>query len=107
MLAYNDLGTSYEYLQEQRMGMFLVLEYAREGDMCQLLMKINEASDKIVLYFFKQLIEAMEYLHSIGLCHKNLSLMNMLVDENYKLKITDFSYASPLSNQDGPISYKE
>ena len=98
MIDYNEDGVTYQYFTETKKGMFIAMEFAKEGDMCQLLMRIPDTSDKIVLHFFKQLLDGLEYLHSIGLSHRNLSLMNLLIDENFNLKITDFSYSAPIKN---------
>jgi serine/threonine protein kinase len=50
--------------------------------------------ENIARYFFQQLIGGLGYMHSIGLCHRDLKLENILLSGNPpKVKICDFGYS--------------
>ncbi|KAJ2338186.1 serine/threonine protein kinase, partial [Coemansia sp. RSA 2671] len=44
--------------------------------------------------YFKQLVEGVVYLHSVGIAHRDLKLDNVCVTENGVLKIVDFGCAT-------------
>lgn len=44
--------------------------------------------------YFRQLISAMEYLHSRGVAHRDLKPENLLLDETDNLKVSDFGLAT-------------
>ena len=45
--------------------------------------------------FFKQIIEAFEYLHSNGIAHRDVKLDNILVEEKTRMvKVIDFGFAA-------------
>jgi len=50
-------------------------------------------SEKKALFYFLQLIDAVSYCHTEGVCHRDLKLENLLLDNNGNLKITDFGHA--------------
>ena len=51
---------------------------------------------KLARTYFRQLIDGLEYLHSQGVRHLDLKLENLLIGDDYQLKIIDFdlSYMS-------------
>jgi len=55
----------------------------------------------ILLFFFRQLVEAIAYIHSMGFCHRDLKLENLLFDSDFNVKITDFQFASEMRDADG------
>ena len=47
----------------------------------------NRFSEDQARYYFRQLIEGMEYCHSQGVCHRDLKPENLLLDEEWNLKV--------------------
>lgn len=73
-----------------------VMEYCPGGTLWDLL-KENQLESQDVNCCFKQLIEGVEYIHSMGVAHRDLkpgilvlTAENILFDCNGKLKISDF-----------------
>jgi serine/threonine protein kinase len=70
---------------------YTVMEYAPNGDFFDFVMNNNtNIDDKMIRSYFKQLVEGLEYLHQNGVSHMDLKLENLLVGEDFKLKIADF-----------------
>ncbi len=73
---------------------YIVLEFVSGGllfDLCQLLGGLGEDGGR---FFFKQMINSIEYMNSKKISHRDLKLENILVDRDLNLKIADFGYAS-------------
>lgn len=66
-----------------------IMEYCPGGDLYSVIRDGSMGSDEIDCYF-KQLIEGVAYLHSLGVAHRDLKPENLLVDDKGNLKITDF-----------------
>jgi len=67
------------------------MEYAPHGDFCEMLMNKRLPRDEMVARtYVHQLVQGVEYLHSKGIYHMDLKLDNLLVGENYMLKVSDF-----------------
>lgn len=71
----------------------LGLEYAPNGDMIDLLKKVNCLPEIAARTYFHQLVEAIEYLHSRNICHLDIKPDNILLDENFGSKLTDFGFS--------------
>jgi len=54
----------------------------------------NRLPNSIARYFFTQMIETLIYINSKDIAHSDIKLENMLVNEDYQLKFTDFGFAS-------------
>jgi len=75
----------------------IVLEFAQKGELFHYLSSCGAFPESITRYYFHQLIDAVEYLHNEGISHWDLKPDNMLLDENYNLKLADFGFSSTKS----------
>ena len=41
---------------------------------------------------FRQIFEAMNYVHKLGMAHRDIKLENILIKKNYEIKIIDFGF---------------
>jgi len=70
---------------------YLLMEYAKYGDFFDVIISYKIPFNEILVRtYFHQLIEGVEALHLQGAAHLDLKLENLLMDENYCLKIADF-----------------
>jgi serine/threonine protein kinase len=79
----------------------MTMECTEKGDLYDLITKVGSFSDKAMLrYLVGQLCSGLDHLHSKAEhCHLDLKLDNILVGNDYKLKICDFGFAKPVSEQ--------
>lgn len=68
----------------------LVLEMAPCGELFDILFYTKALPEILARTYFFQLLGALEHLHAKGVTHRDLKPQNMLLDENYNLKVTDF-----------------
>eukprot|EP00817_Percolomonadidae_sp_ATCC50343_P004115 CAMPEP_0117424634 /NCGR_PEP_ID=MMETSP0758-20121206/5017_1 /TAXON_ID=63605 /ORGANISM="Percolomonas cosmopolitus, Strain AE-1 (ATCC 50343)" /LENGTH=223 /DNA_ID=CAMNT_0005208537 /DNA_START=663 /DNA_END=1331 /DNA_ORIENTATION=- len=57
----------------------------------------NPFSEAEARFYFKQIIDGLSYCHSSNVCHRDLRIENLLLDNNGNLKITDFGQARMFS----------
>ena len=47
----------------------------------------------------KQLLECLQYLHEMGITHRDIKLENLLLDEQLNIKIIDFGFSTCIPNE--------
>ena len=77
---------------------YIVLEYMQNES----LVKYFENNQKIVpkicaKYLFSKIAKRVQEIHNSGLCHLDLKLENIFLDENYNPIICDFGFSSDSS----------
>jgi serine/threonine protein kinase len=88
-------------------GVGMVLEYIDGRSLLDVLTNARpggglESRTKIDLH--DQLLDGLSYLHSFGLSHGDLSLLNVLVTRNNTLKILDFGRSTSITSTFAPPS---
>ncbi|XP_039295551.1 titin homolog [Nilaparvata lugens] len=79
---------------ENREKMVLVMEYAAGGELYDYISEkkvLNEAEARRI---FRQIATAVYYCHKHKICHRDLKLENVLLDEHGSAKIADFGLSN-------------
>lgn len=79
---------------------YLTLELANGGELFDFIAQTGAFSEPVARYYFHQIIDAFEYLHSRGISHRDMKPDNIMLDDEFNLKIADFGFSSKAaSNQ--------
>lgn len=91
-LQHPNIVKLYEVLATKA-KIYFVMEFAKGGELFAKISK-GRFSEQLSRRYFQQLISAVEYCHSRGVFHRDLKLENLLLDENWDLKISDFGLSA-------------
>lgn len=81
---------------------YIVLEYAANGELFDYLFFPRSGfGERNARYLFKQLIDGIEGCHSAGVAHRDLKTENIMMDDEWNVKIADFGYATLLAGKSG------
>ena len=102
-LEHPNIISVFDHSKKQTLGVsdghnvnvsLIVMELAPHGDFFNALITQQIFFDTtLARTYFRQLIEGMEYMHSNSVAHQDLKLDNLLIGDDYKLKISDFDVA--------------
>ncbi|KAG8991361.1 spindle assembly checkpoint kinase [Tulasnella sp. JGI-2019a] len=82
----------YGYFHDSK-RIFLMLEYAAQGEMYKQLTKYGHFSDRRSSRYIAQMADALTYLHSKHVIHRDIKPENLLLGVNGELKIGDFGWS--------------
>ncbi|CEG73577.1 hypothetical protein RMATCC62417_08931 [Rhizopus microsporus] len=82
----------YGYFHD-KINIYAVLEYAEKGELYQKLANEKRFDEKQAANYLVQLSHALEYIHRLGVIHRDLKLENILISKDESLKISDFGWA--------------
>ena len=74
---------------------YIILEYASKGSLFNYIYLFPQGLKKEhAKVFFYKILQGILCIHNKGICHRDLKLENILLDENFNPKIADFGYAA-------------
>jgi serine/threonine protein kinase len=69
---------------------FLVLEYADQGSVADLIAQGTHLSQSAIFSILKQIAQAIQYLHATGYIHQDVKPSNILLDSSGRAVLADF-----------------
>ena len=81
---------------------YFVLEYASKGEIFDYIYCYQKGlKEKYAKVDFKMILKGVQACHNAGICHRDLKMQNILVDEFFNPKICDFGFATEIKGEDG------
>lgn len=72
---------------------YLIMELCDKGNLYTYIRQLNGLNEDICRVFFRNVIDGIKYLHSLGYTHRDIKPENILIDKNDNIKICDFGGA--------------
>ncbi|KAL2623947.1 hypothetical protein R1flu_008192 [Riccia fluitans] len=88
--ARNPFVVRFFYSFTCRENLYLVMEYLNGGDLYSMLRNMGCLPEHIARHYVAELVLALEYLHSLGVVHRDLKPDNLLIAHDGHIKLTDF-----------------
>lgn len=81
---------------------WIALELAENGELFDKIEPDLGVDQDVAHFYFSQLINAIDFIHSQGVAHRDIKPENLVLDRNGNLKLTDFGLACVFKKKTGP-----
>jgi len=86
----------YHYAEDEDY-LILFMEYGDGGDLLEYLVRHGELEESSARDIFKQLLDAISYLHNRSIVHRDLKPENFLIYHDKYIKIADFGLSTKIT----------
>lgn len=93
ILSHPNIVKLYEVIETDK-TLYLVMEYVNNGEVFEYLVKNGRMKENVARQKFRQIVSAVQYLHSKKIIHRDLKAENLLLDSNLDVKIVDFGFSN-------------
>ncbi|XP_038064163.1 CBL-interacting protein kinase 11-like [Patiria miniata] len=73
---------------------FILMEYIPHGDLTKYINRRGHLCEEEARMLFHQLLDAVSYLHALDVVHRDIKCDNIMLDEQYNIKLGDFGFAA-------------
>ena len=94
----------YNIIQNENF-IFLIQEYVPNGELLHFLENPENMNltENHICKIYQQIISGIEYLHEIGIAHRDLKLENILLNRDKNIKIIDFGLSNKYNKENGEL----
>ena len=83
--------------KEEVISQYFVLEYSSKGEIFDYLYYSQTGlKEKYAKLVFKKILTGVQAFHKAGICHRDLKMQNILVDDSFNPKICDFGFGKEM-----------
>ncbi|XP_076859944.1 serine/threonine-protein kinase 38 isoform X1 [Brachyhypopomus gauderio] len=84
------------YSFQDKMNLYLIMEFLPGGDMMTLLMKKDTLTEEATQFYIAETVLAIHSIHRLGFIHRDIKPDNLLLDSKGHVKLSDFGLCTGL-----------
>ena len=85
---------------------YLILDYCSKGEL-EKYSNTGRFSERHAKFIFRKILNGVRILHQAGICHRYLTVFNILLDQNYNPKISNFDFSTLFQGNNGIINLND
>ncbi|KAI9263199.1 kinase-like domain-containing protein [Phascolomyces articulosus] len=90
-LNHKNVVHVYEVFTDHE-NIYVAMEYVEGGELFEKIKQRHRLEEPLAKRWFREVIEAVNYIHKNGIVHRDLKPENVLIDKYQKIRICDFGF---------------
>ncbi|KAG2178823.1 hypothetical protein INT43_001669, partial [Umbelopsis isabellina] len=78
---------------------YIIMEYLSGGELFDKIKEKGRLDEHVAKRWFREIVEAVKYIHDNGIVHRDLKPENVLLDKNEHIRICDFGFGKVCDDQ--------
>ena len=103
-LSHRHITQLYQVMETSAF-IYIITEYAANGEIFDYLVNNGRMSEPAAAVKFSQILSAVDYLHRVGVVHRDLKAENLLLDRECNIKLADFGFSNYYKERQYYISF--
>ena len=92
----------------KRNAQYAILEYASKGELYDYIYYPKKGfSERHAKLIFHKILKGVQAIHNAGICHRDIKMENILLDDKFDPKICDFGYGDEIKGENGSGKLEE
>lgn len=105
-INHNNIVNIYNVLDGNK-AVYIFMDYCKNGDLLEYLRVHAPLNEEETKAFFTEIVNAVHYLHSLDIAHRDLKCENVFLMKNNRIKLGDFGFAQWCRDQYGAYRFSD
>lgn len=103
LLDHSHIVKTFKIFHLHEKMLFIVMELVTQGNLLEFIKDRDTLSEELSKKLFGQLSLAIKFIHDRNIVHRDLKCENLLLDNDFNLKVTDFGFSKRLEYTAGQM----
>ena len=100
LISYGEEEIKIDSYSEPENKQYIILDYFPNKDLLSFIMNKDGIDEQTAINFFKEILKAVQICHNNNICHRDLKLDNILLDEFFQPVLCDFGFSTLIEADD-------
>lgn len=93
-VKHPNIVTVFDVFENDKFFQLVMEKHGSGMDLFEFIDRRPMMDEKLGCYIFRQIANAVEYLHSLNILHRDIKDENIIIDQNFHVKLIDFGSAT-------------
>ncbi|KAI8082751.1 kinase-like domain-containing protein, partial [Halteromyces radiatus] len=102
-LKHKNIVQIYDVISDEEC-IYVVMEYVQGGELFDRIKQDQKLTEPLARRWFREIVEAVSYIHENGIVHRDLKPENVLIDKKQRVRVCDFGFGKRIRERQEVLS---